>query len=82
MSVASPFDYAAQTRAFVISDVNARDLAPLAAAYREKLVLLDSAIADLKAYQDVVNQAATLHIPILNQNRFMYYIGYYDQMKR
>ncbi len=34
VAVASPFDYAAQTRAFVISDVNARDIAALAAAYR------------------------------------------------
>jgi hypothetical protein len=42
----------------------------------------DKAVAALKAYQDVVNQAATLHIPILNQNRFMYYVGYFDQMKR
>ena len=38
--------------------------------------------AALKAYQEVINQAATLHIPIMNQNRFMYYIGYFDQMKR
>ena len=35
VSVASPFDYAAQTRAFVVSDVDGRDLGPLAAAYRE-----------------------------------------------
>jgi ATP-dependent DNA helicase DinG len=34
VAVASPFDYAAQTRAFVVTDVNARDIAPLAAAYR------------------------------------------------
>jgi ATP-dependent DNA helicase DinG len=34
VSVASPFDYAAQTRAFVVSDVNARDIGALAAAYR------------------------------------------------
>ena len=34
MAVASPFDYAAQTRAFVVSDVNARDIASLAASYR------------------------------------------------
>jgi hypothetical protein len=43
---------------------------------------LNRALASLKAYQDIVNQAATLHIPVMNQNRFMYYIGYYDQMKR
>ncbi len=43
---------------------------------------LNKAIEASKKYQDVINQAATLHIPIMNQNRFMYYIGYYDQMKR
>ena len=34
VAVASPFDYAAQTRAFVINDVNARDPASLAAAFQ------------------------------------------------
>ena len=34
VAVASPFDYARQTRAFVVTDVNARDVASLAAAYR------------------------------------------------
>ena len=34
VAVASPFDYAGQTRAFVVSDVNARDIAALAAGYR------------------------------------------------
>lgn len=43
---------------------------------------LNKALEASKKYQDVINQAATLHIPIMNQNRFMYYIGYYDQMKR
>ncbi len=33
-AVASPFDYAAQTRAFVVTDVAAGDLAALSAAYR------------------------------------------------
>ena len=42
----------------------------------------DKSVAAAKAYQDVINEAATYHIPILNQNRFMYYIGYYDLMKR
>ena len=43
---------------------------------------LNKALEASKKYQDVINQAATLHIPIMNQNRFMYYIGYFDQMKR
>ncbi len=34
VSVASPFDYAAQTRAFVVTDVAAGDISALAAAYR------------------------------------------------
>ena len=34
VAVASPFDYAAQTRAFVISDVNGREIGALANAYR------------------------------------------------
>lgn len=34
VAVASPFDYAAQTRAFVVNDVAGTDLAQLAAAYR------------------------------------------------
>lgn len=42
----------------------------------------DKAVADLKGYQDVLNQASELHIPIMNQNRFMYYVGYFDQLKR
>jgi ATP-dependent DNA helicase DinG len=35
VAVASPFDYAAQTRAFVVSDVGGGDIGRLAAAYRE-----------------------------------------------
>lgn len=34
VAVASPFDYAAQTRAFVVSDVNTREIGALAGAYR------------------------------------------------
>jgi ATP-dependent DNA helicase DinG len=34
VAVGSPFDYAAQTRAFVVTDVDARDIAALAGAYR------------------------------------------------
>ncbi len=35
MAAASPFDYAARTRVFVVSDVNRNDPAQVAAAYRE-----------------------------------------------
>jgi ATP-dependent DNA helicase DinG len=34
VAVASPFDYAKQTRVFIVNDVNARDIGQLAAAYR------------------------------------------------
>jgi ATP-dependent DNA helicase DinG len=37
-AVASPFDYAAQTRAFVVTDVASGDIAQLAAAYRTLFV--------------------------------------------
>jgi predicted nucleic acid-binding Zn-ribbon protein len=34
--------------------------------------------AELKSYDDVLNQAKELHIPIMNQNRFLYFCGYYE----
>jgi hypothetical protein len=37
---------------------------------------------DLNQYLEVVNKARDLHIPILNQNRFLYFVGYYDQSAR
>lgn len=43
---------------------------------------LSDAQAALDAYQDVVRSARDLHIPLMNQNRFLYFIGYYDQSKR
>ncbi|MCC6415330.1 MAG: hypothetical protein IT582_05435 [Opitutaceae bacterium] len=43
---------------------------------------LMTAQAALDAYLDVVRKAQDLHIPILNQNRFLYFIGYFDQAKR
>jgi hypothetical protein len=36
----------------------------------------------LDAYLNVRKTASDLHIPILNQNRFLYLIGYYDQARR
>jgi hypothetical protein len=43
---------------------------------------LDAAEADLNAYKEVEAKAGELNIPIMNQNRFLYYVGYYDQAKR
>jgi hypothetical protein len=36
----------------------------------------------LDQYMNVKKQAVDLHIPVLNQNRFLYLIGYYAQAKR
>lgn len=36
----------------------------------------------LKAFDDVRNNASTLHIPVLNQTRFLYYIGYFQAYKK
>ncbi|HYO11268.1 MAG TPA: hypothetical protein VER17_20050 [Tepidisphaeraceae bacterium] len=43
---------------------------------------LDDAQRALDAYNRVRDTARDLHIPILNQNRFLYLIGYYDQARR
>jgi len=38
--------------------------------------------AELNAYHDLVQKANQFSIPIMNQNRFLYYIGYYAQAPR
>ncbi len=38
--------------------------------------------ADLAKYQAQVLSATQLSVPIMNQNRFLYFIGYFDQAKR
>ena len=43
---------------------------------------LANAQTKLEEYERVRNTARELHIPILNQNRFLYLIGYYDQIRR
>lgn len=43
---------------------------------------MDDARAELDAYQKVIDRARDLHIPILNQNRFLYLIGFYNQARR
>jgi hypothetical protein len=37
---------------------------------------------DLTQYLDIITKARDLHIPILNQNRFLYFVGYYSQSGR
>ena len=36
----------------------------------------------LDAYDEVRSQAIALNIPIMNQSRFLYYVGYYEQSQR
>ncbi len=43
---------------------------------------LDAAQRELDAYLDVVDRARELHVPVLNQNRFLYFVGYYDLARR
>ena len=35
-----------------------------------------------KAYNDARDQAVSLHIPVMNQNRFLYYTGYFEASKK
>ena len=44
--------------------------------------LMEQAQQELDAYLDVVQRARELSIPVLNQNRFLYFIGYFDQARR
>jgi len=43
---------------------------------------IQKATEDQKRYLDVRERAAQLGIPIMNQNRFLYYTGYFDQARR
>jgi hypothetical protein len=42
----------------------------------------DRAIQELENYQEIVAQARSYRIPVLNQNRFLYMVGYYAQARR
>ncbi|HWE01799.1 MAG TPA: hypothetical protein VG326_05265 [Tepidisphaeraceae bacterium] len=42
----------------------------------------DKAQKALDAFLEIEGQAIHLNIPTLNQNRFLYFVGYYDQAKR
>jgi hypothetical protein len=44
--------------------------------------LLDDQKAEYQAYEDELDKAKELHIPIMNQNRFLYFCGYYDSAQR
>lgn len=42
----------------------------------------EDAQTEATAYSDLLQKAGELNIPVLNQNRFLYYVGYYDQARR
>lgn len=42
----------------------------------------DDEKAEYDAYESVLNKAVSLGIPIMNQNRFLYFCGYYDNAQR
>ena len=42
----------------------------------------DQAVTAQKAYQAVINLANQNGVPVMNQNRFLYFTGYYDQATR
>jgi hypothetical protein len=44
--------------------------------------LLDDQKAEYDAYAAELDKAKELHIPIMNQNRFLYFCGYYDNAQR
>ncbi len=48
----------------------------------ENQAKIDAAQAKLARYTEIEQEAKDLHIPVLNQNRFLYYVGFYDQAKR
>jgi hypothetical protein len=48
----------------------------------ENVKRMADAQAELEAYSKVRADAKDLHIPVMNQNRFLYFVGYYDQAKR
>jgi hypothetical protein len=43
---------------------------------------LAEAKAALAAYDKIRDEAVALHIPVMNQNRFLYYTGYFDIAKK
>ncbi|MGH7214304.1 MAG: hypothetical protein ACREIT_06030, partial [Tepidisphaeraceae bacterium] len=42
----------------------------------------DAAVREADEYTELRGKAQQLNIPILNQNRFLYYVGYFDQSNR
>jgi hypothetical protein len=43
---------------------------------------LEEALAASNAFHDVVTKANQYHVPVMNQNRFLYFCGYYSQSPR
>jgi hypothetical protein len=46
------------------------------------LARYNEAQEQLQQYQDVLAAARSMHVPILNQNRFLYFVGFYELARR
>ena len=44
--------------------------------------IYEKAKARLEAFRGVIGKAADFGVPVMNQNRFLYYTGYFDQARR
>jgi hypothetical protein len=40
------------------------------------------AVAEADQYAEIAQRARSYRLPILNQNRFLYMVGYYEQSRR
>jgi hypothetical protein len=58
------------------------DFSPEELAQPENVKKKSDAERDLDQYKDIVDKAREMHIPVLNQNRFLYFTGFYDLVKR
>jgi len=76
LSLPSPFDYAGRTRIFVVTDVSKRDIAQVAAGYRELIMAagggalgIFTAIARLRAVFERIEPALDAHgLPLYGQH--------------
>ena len=68
--------------AFDITDLESLQLVREAKRLAKAQAKAQASQQALDAYQEVKKQAIEYHIPILNQNRFLYYVGYFESAKR
>jgi hypothetical protein len=48
----------------------------------QQIMRHNAAQAAFQKYEDQITQAERLSIPVMNQNRFLYFTGYFDQARR